>query len=147
VGLVIYALILSAVVFTGFGQFLSDLFGEDRLVVINDADLKWIEVTYDGRAVKPKPGFGSGFVPEYITFVPMHAVTSTEPVLTIRWETRSGEPGSISRPMPMVDDRLCLFVLRIDASGKVFDFKPPDRFSELERRQRRAPFWWTCHFE
>lgn len=142
---VLYTLLLTAIVFTGFGAFLDNLLGAYRLVVINEAALKAIDVTYSGRAVQPKPGFLPGRVPAYVTFAPMRESHGHEPVLNITWETQAGERRSVSRSLPIVDDPSCLFVLRIDASGDLFDFSPPDRFSPLERLQRVSPFWWNCY--
>jgi hypothetical protein len=73
VAVVIYALILSAVVFTGSDQFLNAVLGEDRLLVISEARLSDIRVTYGGREVRPRPGFHPGSELTVVLFAPMRA--------------------------------------------------------------------------
>lgn len=139
VGVVIYALILSAVVFTGFGQFLKDLRGEYRLIVISDARLSDIRVTYGGREVRPRPGFGRGSVLTHVLFGPMHTLWGREPLLTVTWLTVSGERGSVSQVLGNYDSEpICLFVLKLDADAKPIVTHPQSGI---------VPFSFDCHWE
>jgi hypothetical protein len=139
VGLVIYALILSAVVFTGFDDFVQDLRGELRLMVISDARLSDIRVTYGGREVRPRPGFLHGSGGYNFLFVPMQPLWGQEPVLTVTWQTASGERSSVSQLVRDFDSEpICLVVLKLDAGGKPIVDHPQSGI---------VPFSFTCHWE
>jgi hypothetical protein len=139
VGLVIYALILSAVVFTGFGQFLDDFGGEERLIVISDARLSDIQVTYGGREVRPRPGFLPSAELTHVLFGPMRTRWGHEPVLTVTWQAVSGERRSVSQVLGNYDSEpICLFVLKLDADAKPINHHPESGI---------VPFSVSCHWK
>ncbi|WP_291296634.1 hypothetical protein [Elioraea sp.] len=133
---VLYTLLLTAIVFTGFGEFLRDLRGEDRLMVISEARLSDIRVTYGGREVRPRPGFLPGSELTHVLFAPMRAPGVHEAALTVTWQAVSGERGSVSQVFDGDYPPICLFILKLDADAKPINHHPESGI---------APFFFSCH--
>ncbi len=108
---------------------------EAQLVVIAEAPIRRLHVTYDGRAVPSRPHLLVDEVQGYVLF-PALRTRALEPVLQVAWEA-AGSPRSVSVAMRQFDSgRICLYVLRLDAAGEPVPPRPLDR---------HAPIWWTCH--
>jgi hypothetical protein len=138
VPLAAYALLMTGLAIPSVRDFADEIFGpsEAQFVLVSDVPLLRVHVTYDGQDVPPRPRWGQGAAPNYATFAPLRT-RGFEPTLFVSWETGAGR-ASVSATMRQTDDRRCLYVLRIDATGRVLPPEPVDA---------RSPFWWTCHFE
>jgi hypothetical protein len=105
-----------------------------QLLIVTSTPLTEVTVNYEGRVIGQRPDPWSRRVQDYAAYPDMRART-LRPTLLITWEGPNGA-ASVSQTMRQFDSgRICLYVLRLDATGVPIAPEPRDEFS---------PFWWTC---
>jgi hypothetical protein len=133
----LYAFVMTIAAWPAMRATFDDALGPNdaQLLIVSDAPIRNIRLTYDGRPIKARPAIlPLRPSPGYFLFREMRSF-SPRPMIELSWDSPAG-PESLSQVMRQFDSgRLCLYVLRLDEGGKPI---PPERGREL------APFWWSC---